>query len=122
MYRTAYGDYNAAKYPLAMQEFQELAKAYPDDNLAGNAWFYMGEINKQTQKPTAAVTDYNHLIERYPDNVKVPAAHLHKADAMIAMRQNDKAALELRALIQRYPNSPEAATARNKLAALSARR
>jgi len=121
MYRTAYGDFVGAKYPLAMQEFQDLAKAYPDDNLAGNAWFYMGEIDLRTQKPTAAVTAYNHLIERYPDNVKIPAAHLHKADAMVAMRQNDKAVLELRALIQRFPNSPEATAARSKLTTLARR-
>lgn len=122
MYRTAYGDYIAAKYPLASAEFQDLANAYPDDNLSGNAYFYMGEIDLRTQKPTAAVTMYNHVIEHFPDNVKVPAAHLHKAEAMVSMKQNDKAALELRALIQRFPNSPEAATARTKLGALSARR
>jgi len=122
MYRTAYGDYIAAKYPLAAAEFQDLANAYPDDNLSGNAYFYMGEIDLRTQKPTAAVTMYNHVIEHFPDNVKVPAAHLHRAEAMISMKQNDKAALELRALIQRFPNSPEAATARTKLATVSARR
>jgi len=122
MYRTAYGDYIAAKYPLAAAEFQDLANAYPDDNLSGNAYFYMGEIDLRTQKPTAAVTMYNHVIEHFPDNVKVPAAHLHRAEAMISMKQNDKAALELHALIQRFPNSPEAATARTKLATVSARR
>jgi tol-pal system protein YbgF len=122
MYRSAYGDFVSGKYPLAMQEFQELTKAYPDDNLSGNAWFYMGEIDLRTQKPTAAVSAYNRLIERYPDNVKIPAAHLHKADAMIAMRQSDKAALELRALIQRFPNSPEATAARTKLNAIGAHR
>jgi TolA-binding protein len=118
LYRTAYGDYVAAKYPLALQEFQELAQAYPEENLAGNAWFYMGEIDLRTGKPPAAITAYNRLIERYPDNVKIPAAHLHKADAMITMKQNEKATLELRALIQRFPNSPEAAAARTKMASL----
>ena len=122
MYRVAYGDYIAAKYPLATSEFQDLANAYPDDNLSGNAYFYMGEINLRTQKPTAAVKMYDHLLEHFPDNVKVPAAHLHKAEAMIAMKQTDGAARELHTLIQRFPNSPEAATARTKLTTLSARR
>jgi TolA-binding protein len=122
LYRTAYGDYNSAKYPLATSEFMEMAQAYPDDNLSGNAYFYMGEIDLRTQKPTAAVRMYDHLIEHFPDNVKIPAAHLHKADAMIAMKQNPAAARELQALIQRFPNSPEATAARSKLAALNARR
>jgi tol-pal system protein YbgF len=115
LYRSAYADYMSAKYPLAASEFSDLIKAYPDDNLSGNAYFYVGEIDVRTQKLTAAVKSYDQVLERYPDNSKIPAAHLHKAYAMIAMKQNDKASLELRALIQRFPNSPEASQARAKL-------
>jgi TolA-binding protein len=118
LYRTAYADYMSAKYPLAASEFSDLIKAYPDDNLSGNAYFYVGEIDVRSQKLTAAVKSYDQVLERYPDNSKIPAAHLHKAYALIAMKQNDKAALELRALIQRFPNSPEASQARAKLSTL----
>jgi tol-pal system protein YbgF len=108
----------SAKYTLAASEFGDLVKAYPDDNLAGNAYFYLGEIDTRTLKPSAAVKSYDQVLERYPDNAKTPAAHLHKANALISMKQNEKAALELRALIQRFPNSPEASQARAKLASL----
>jgi tol-pal system protein YbgF len=118
MYRAAYSDYMAGKYPVATSEFNELIKAYPDDNLSGNGYFYVGEIDLRTQKPTAAVHAYDHVIEHYPDNPKIPAAHLHKAEAMISMRQSDAGVRELRALIQRFPNSPEAAQARARLATL----
>ena len=121
MYRVAYADYIAAKYPLADSEFAELIKDYPDDNLAGNSYFYIGEIDARTQKPSAAIKAYDHLLERYPDNAKIPAAHLHKADAMIAVHQTDAAARELHALIQRFPNSPEAAQARTRLVNLHER-
>jgi TolA-binding protein len=120
MYRTAYSDYMSAKYPLATSEFNDLIKAYPDDNLSGTAYFYMGEIALRTQKPTMAVKNYDHLLERYPDNTKIPAAHLHKAEALISMKQNENGIRELRALIQRFPNSPEAAQARQKLTSLHA--
>jgi len=120
MYRTAYADYIAAKYPLASSEFSDMIKAYPDDNLSGNAYFYLGEIDSRTKKPSAAIKAYDHLLEHYPDNTKIPAAHLHKAEAMIDARENDAAARELRALIQRFPTSPEAAQARTKLNTLHA--
>jgi tol-pal system protein YbgF len=118
MYRTAYSDYMAAKYPLATNEFSDLVKAYPDDNLSGNAYFYMGEIDLRTQKLAAAVKNFDHLLERYPDNTKIPAAHLHKAQAMLGEKQTEGAVRELRSLIQRFPNSPEAAQARSRLASM----
>ena len=118
MYRTAYSDYMSGKYPLAVSEFGDLIKAYPDDNLSGNAYFYQGEMAIRTQKLAAAVKDYDHLLERYPDNTKIPAAHLHKGEAMLAQKQTDGGVRELRALIQRFPNSPEATQARQKLASM----
>ena len=121
LYRVALGDYMAAKYPLATSEFADLIKQFPDDDLSGNAYFYLGEINSKTLKPSIAVKDYDHLLEHYPDNAKIPAAHLHKGEALISMKEPDAGIRELRALIQRFPNSPEAAQARTKLNALNSR-
>jgi TolA-binding protein len=115
LYRGALGDYMAGKYPLAASEFADVIKNYPDENLSGNAYFYLGEINNKATKPSIAVKDYDHLIEHYPDNAKIPAAHLHKGETLISMKQPDAGVRELRALIQRFPNSPEAAQARSKL-------
>jgi TolA-binding protein len=121
MYRTAYGDYMSGKNSLAASEFQELIKAYPDDNLAGNAYYYLGEMDLRGGKPSSAIKDYDHVLEHYPDNSKIAAAHLHKGDALIAMHQNEAGVREYRALIQRFPNSPEAAQARAKISIASRR-
>jgi tol-pal system protein YbgF len=118
MYRSAYNDYMAARYPLATTEFSDLIKAYPDDTLSGNANFYLGEISLRSAKPTSAVKYYDRLIERYPDSTKIPAAHLHKAEAMLSMKQTEGGIREMRSLIQRFPNSPEAAQARQKLSSM----
>jgi len=115
MYHLAYGDYVTAKYSLATTEFENLIQAYPNDNLSGNAFFYLGEMNLRGNKPSSAIKAYGQVIDNYPDNSKLPAARLHRAEAMIAMKQQDNAQRELRALIQRYPNSPEAVQARAKL-------
>ena len=91
-----------------------LIKAYPDDNLAGNAYFYLGEVDARSARPAAAVKNFDHVLERYPDNAKVPAAHLHKGEALIVLKENEAATRELRALMGRFPNSPEAAQARTR--------
>jgi tol-pal system protein YbgF len=121
MYRTAYSDYMAGKQTLAAQEFGDLIKAYPDDNLAGNAYFYLGEMDLRTNKPSAAIKNYDQVMERYPNNAKIPAAHLHKAQALAETKQPEAAQRELRALIARFPASPEAAQAKVRLAALQRR-
>jgi tol-pal system protein YbgF len=120
MYRCAYADYISARYSLASSEFTDLIKAYPDDNLAGNAYFYLGEMQMRTHKPSLAIRDYDQVITRYVDNAKVPAALLHKAQALIDTHQNEAAERELHTLIQRFPVSPEASQARANLNALRA--
>jgi len=121
LYQTAYGDYNAGKYALAATEFDDVANYYPDNNLAGNAHFYKGEILMKQNKPGLAAKEYDKVLEQYPGNSKIPASQLHKANALIAIRQTDAGIRELRSLIQRYPNSPEAVAARTRLSALGAR-
>jgi TolA-binding protein len=120
MYRGAYADYISARYPLATSEFNDLIKAYPDDNLSGNAYFYLGEMEMRTHKPSLAIKNYDEVITHYVDNAKVPASELHKAQALIDTHQNEAAERELRSLIQRFPVSPEASQARAKLNALRA--
>lgn len=118
LYKTALGDYMAAKYPLSTSEFSEVIRLYPDDPLAGNAFYYLGEIDYRAGKFSNAAKDYDKVLEQFPDSNKVPAAHLHKGEALIALNQNDAGIRELRSLIQRFPTSPEATAARSRLNAM----
>ena len=120
MYRGAYADYISARYALASSEFTDLIKAYPDDNLSGNAYFYPGEMQMRTHHPALAIKNYDEVLTHYVDNAKVPASELHKSEALIDTHQNEAAERELRALIQRFPVSPEASQARAKLNSLRA--
>ena len=115
LYKSAYSDYMSAKYAVASSEFGDVIKSYPDDNLSGNAYYYLGEIDYRAGKYSAAAKDYDKVLEQFPDSNKIPAAHLHKGQALIELKQQDAGIRELRALIQRFPASPEAAQARSKL-------
>ena len=92
-----------------------MVQSYPDDSLAGNAYFYLGEIDYHAGKFAAAIKNYDHVVDQYPANQKVPPAHLHKGSALLALKEREAGITELRALIQRFPNTPEAAQARTKL-------
>jgi TolA-binding protein len=121
IYSAALKDYMAAKYSLATSEFGQVIQTSPSDPLAGNSYYYLGEIDYHAGKFTNAVKNYDHVLVQYPSNPKTPVSRLHKAQALIQMKERDAGIAELRALIQRFPNSPEAAQARTRLNGLGIR-
>jgi len=118
LYKTALGDYMAAKYSLAASEFADVTKNYPDNPLSGNAYYYQGEIDYRAGHYSSAIQNYDKVIEQYPASNKVPVSRLHKGNALIASKQTAAGVRELRSLIQRFPNSPEAMQARSKLSGM----
>jgi len=120
-YQAALRDYNSAKYDLSNSEFSDVTKYYPQDDLAGNAHFYMGEIAYRQGKYPQAVKQYDVVLEQFAGNPKAPAAQLRKGESLLQTQQREAGAEELRSLIQRYPQTPEAAEARSKLNGLGIR-
>jgi len=115
LYNNGLRDYNAAKMDLATQEFQDYLKFYPSTDLAGNASFYLAEIEFKGGNYAQAAKDYDKVIENFPAGNKVAAAHLKKGYAFAELGQKDAAVAELQSLIQRFPRAPEATQAREKL-------
>ncbi len=120
LYKSALTDYMSAKYGLASSEFADLIRAFPDNPLAGNAFYYQGEIEYRGARFGNAVTNYDHVLSQFPQSNKVPAAHLHKGQALMQLKQSEAASREFRNLIARYPNSPEALQAKSRLSTLNA--
>ena len=120
-YQSALRDYNAAHYDVASSEFSDVLNYYPNEALAGNAEFYLGEIAYRQQKFKDAIKAYNGVLENFSGSPKAPAAQLRKGLALLQMKQNESGVHELRSLIQRYPQTPEALQARSKLNAMGIR-
>jgi tol-pal system protein YbgF len=121
LYQGGLRDYNSAKYDLAVSEFSDVMKFYPRDDLAGNAQYYIAEIDYRQGKYQNAIKGYDVVLEQYPGNPKSPAAQLRKGESLLALNQKDAGTRELRSLIQRYPQTPEAQQARNRLNGLGVR-
>jgi tol-pal system protein YbgF len=115
LYNNALRDYNAGKYDLSSQEFNDYLKYYGNTDLAGNAQFYLADIEYRQGNFDAAVKDYDKVLEQYPSGQKAAAAQLKKGYALLELGQKDAAVRELNSLIQRYPRSIEASQARDRL-------
>jgi tol-pal system protein YbgF len=115
LYNNALRDYNGAKYDLATQEFSDYVKFYPNTDLAGNCYFYLGEIQFHQANYQQAAQSYDQVLQNFPTGTKVASAQLKKGLALIELGKQDDGVEELRHVIQRYPRSPEALQARERL-------
>jgi len=115
LYNNGLRDYTSGKTDLATQEFTDYLKFYPNTDLAGNASFYLAEIEFKAGSYAQAAKDYDKVLENFPSGNKVAAAHLKKGYSFAELGQKDAAIAELQTLIQRFPRAPEAAQAKEKL-------
>jgi tol-pal system protein YbgF len=120
LYNNALRDYNSANYQLAVQEFGDYMKYYPTTDLAGNAQFYLADIEYRQGNYEQAVKDYDKVLEMYPGGNKTAAAQLKKGYALLELGQRSAGVKELNSLVQRYPHSIEAQQARDRLRKMGA--
>jgi tol-pal system protein YbgF len=120
LYNNALRDYNSARYELALSQFQDYIKYYPTTDLAGNAQFYIADIEYRAGNFEAAVADYDKVLEQFPGGNKAAAAQLKKGYSLLELGRKDAGIRELNALIQRYPHAIEATQARERLRKLGA--
>jgi tol-pal system protein YbgF len=115
LYNNALRDFTAGKNDLAIQEFTDYIKFYSNTDLAGNAYFYLADIEYRQGNFQKAVKDYDQVIQNFPTGNKAPAAELKKGFALLELGQTDDGVAELRHVIQRYPRSNEALQAKERL-------
>ncbi len=115
LYNNALRDYNGAKNDLAIQEFSDYIKFYPNTDLAGNCYFYLGEIQFRQGNYQQAAQNYDQVLQNFPTGSKVASAQLKKGFSLIELGKQEDGVAELRHVIQRYPRSPEALQARERL-------
>src|SRR5215467_14555749 len=83
LYNNALRDYNGGNMDLARQEFNDYIKNYPNTDLAGNAYFYLAEMDYRAGKYPDAVKNYDLVLQTFPDGNKAASAELKKGFALI---------------------------------------
>lgn len=115
LYNNALRDYNGGKGDLATQEFNDYIKFYPNTDLAGNAYFYLAELQYRGGNFQKAVDEYDLVLQNFPSGNKAAAAQLKKGFALLELGKEEEGNQELRHVIQRYPKTNEAIQARDRL-------
>ncbi|HET9319614.1 MAG TPA: tol-pal system protein YbgF [Bryobacteraceae bacterium] len=115
LYQNANRDRLGGKNDLAVQEFNDYLKYYPEASLAPAAQFWIGNIYFAQGDYENAVKAFDAVLERFPANNKTPDAMLWKGKALVKLDKRNAGAKEFRDLVQRYPSSEAATNARAQL-------
>jgi tol-pal system protein YbgF len=120
LYSNAYRDFTSGKYDLARQQFLDYLKYFPDNDLASNSQFYLGEILYVQKQYREAIGEYDKVLDNYPKSFKLAAARLKKGMALQELGQKTAAIREYREVVRRHPATEEERRARAKLRELGA--
>lgn len=108
-------DQNGGKFDLAVSEFTDFLKFYPEDPNAASAQLNIGEIHRQQGKTELAAQDFDAIIERYPASDITPDAYFMKGMSLKESGKKTDAIATFRSLIAKYPRKDQASQAKEQL-------
>lgn len=104
MYQNAFRDYQGGKLDLAMAEFNDVVKYYPDSSFAADAQYYIGYMYYRADQYDDAVKAFE-VCDNFPENPRKPEALYYKALSLLKLDRKTDAGAAFRDFIKRYPHS-----------------
>lgn len=117
-YDEAFSALKDGRYAESARRFQTFIDQYPNADLTGNAYYWLGESYYVTQNFRVALDTFNTLLTRFPQNQKAPDALLKTGYCQYELKQWDAAESTLNNVISTYPNTTVARLAQGRLRAL----
>jgi tol-pal system protein YbgF len=105
LYETAYGYLLQQDYGAAETSFDDFLKRYPNDALAGNAQFWLGESYFVRGQYKAAAGAFLKGYQTYGRSAKAPDSLLKLAMSLGRLGQKDQSCASFAELITRYPTA-----------------
>ena len=102
-------------YITAADLFTDFIKKFPENTLAGNAAYWLGECYYSMNRYKKAITIFKDLVAKYPKSGKVPGALLKTGYAYLSLDDSNRAHHYLKQVLRKYPFSPAAEKAEEKL-------
>jgi tol-pal system protein YbgF len=116
LYDSAYADYTAGQFDLAVQGFESFIKSFPRSEQADDAQVYIGNSYLQAGRYEKAVEAYDLAIRTYPSGNLLPDAWYKKGVALLDLKQPARATEAFEYVAKNYPESSAAFLARQQIA------
>jgi tol-pal system protein YbgF len=121
LYGSAVKDLVAGNFGMAVSEFQDFLKAYPNSDQASEAQYNIGLAYFNWHKYDDALEAFKLVIDRYQKAPKAPDALYKRGLALIELNKPKAAEAEFNTLIKLYPRSDSARLAREQVKLLNQR-
>ncbi|MGI9403503.1 MAG: tol-pal system protein YbgF [Hyphomicrobium sp.] len=107
LYETAYGYLMQRDYGAAQAAFEDFLSRYPNDSLAGNAQYWLGEAYFVRGQFKAAAGAFLKGYQTYSGNARAPDSLLKLAMSLDRLGQKDAACSSYAELSTKFPNAPQ---------------
>ena len=114
-YDAAFDLIKAKDFDKASQAFSAFLRRYPNSRYAGNAQYWLGEVNLAQGDLQGAGQAFAKVSQAYPQHAKVPDSLYKLADVELRLGNQEKAQQMLRQVIAQYPDSSAAQLAQRQL-------
>lgn len=101
----AYGYVLRKDYPLAEQAFQDFLRKYPNDRMASEAQFWLGESLFQSKNYQSAAEAFVTMTKKFPSSPKQPDTLLRLGESLAALKQKDLACVTLAEIAKKFPHA-----------------
>ena len=117
-YQQGFNFLKESKHDEAVNVFQQQIKAYPQGDLADDAYYWIAESLYVTQKLDLSKENFKAILNSYPKSERVPEAMLKLATIEKEQGNAIESRILLQEIIQFHPQSDAAISAKNKLSEL----
>jgi len=118
MWNSAFADYTAGDYDLAVLGFEAYARTFPKSDMADDAQVHICTAYSNEGKYDKALEACDQAIRTYPTGSAIPEAFYRKGTALQRLQRPDAARDAFEHLLKTYPESPEATLAQQRLEGL----
>ena len=104
-YDLAYGYVLRKDYALAEESFRAFLRTYPNDRLAADAHYWLGEALFQRQRYRDAAESFLTVSTRYETAAKAPEAMVRLGQSLAALGEKDAACGTFAEIGRKYPRA-----------------
>ena len=100
----AFNNLRSQKFDEAEISLKKFISDFPDNNLSGSAYYWLGEMYLLKKQNREAALTFAEGYQKYPESIKAPDTLYKLADVLIKIDKNIEGCDTYKQFLLKYPN------------------